>query len=151
MVPDSEMTVTNGAFILSQEMQSLDMDRVAMNTSGSTDTELAIAVSQRDPQGATVALSGELDLGSAPKLRDCLAELANVGVINLEIDLTHLDFVDSTGISLFVTDFKRSTASGGSFVVRNAPPQAMRVFEITGLIELLSVSPLEAPANGDGE
>ena len=130
-------------------MQSLDMDGVAMDASGSTDTALAIAVCNVILGVRPSRADWRARPGFVPKLRDCLAELANVGVINLVIDLTNLDFVDSTGISLFVTDFKRSTASGGSFVICNAPPQAMRVFEITGLNELLSVSPLEAPANGD--
>ncbi len=106
--------------------------------------QFEVAVWHQDRQSANVVLSGELDLGSAPKLRDCLAELARAGVINLVMDLANLTFLDSTGISLFVTNFKRSTASGGSFAVRNAPTQAMRVLEITGLVELLSVSALDS-------
>ena len=108
---------------------------------GAATQQFDVAVWHRDDQSATVVLSGELDLGSAPILRECLAELANVGTINLEIDLANLTFLDSTGISLLVTDFKRSTALGGSFMVRNVSPQAMRVLEISGLVELLSVTP----------
>jgi anti-sigma B factor antagonist len=103
---------------------------------------------RRNPQSASIALHGELDLGSAPILLDCLAELASSGVINFDFDLANLTFLDSSGISILVTDFKRSSASGGSFVVRNTPPQAMRVFEITGLVDLLSVTPLEESSDG---
>ena len=116
------------------------------NNSGGRPFE--VAVWQRDSQSVSLVLSGELDLGSAPKLRNCLAELANAGVINLVLDLANLTFLDSTGISLFVTNFKRSSACGGLFVIRNAPPQAMRVLELTGLVELLSVTPLEPSTDG---
>jgi anti-sigma B factor antagonist len=111
-------------------------------------TSFDVAVWQQDCQSAIVVLRGELDLNSAPKLRGCLAELVNAGVINLVFDLAYLTFLDSTGISLFVITFKRSTTSGGSVLVRNAPPHAMRIFEITGLVELLSVSPLELSEDG---
>jgi anti-sigma B factor antagonist len=102
-----------------------------------------VAIWQQDRQSVHVVLSGELDLASAPKLRECLAGLAGAGVINLVIDLANLTFLDSTGISLLVTDFKRASTSGGSFIVRNAAPQPMKIFEISGLVDLLSVTPLE--------
>jgi anti-sigma B factor antagonist len=112
-----------------------------------TNTQFGVSVWHQDRQTVSVVLSGELDLSSAPQLRDCLAELANAGVINLVIDLANLMFLDSTGISLLVTDFKRATASGGSFAVRNASPEVMRVFDITGLVELLSVTAIEPSAD----
>jgi anti-sigma B factor antagonist len=115
-----------------------------------TNLPFEVVTSKRGRQDVTLSLSGELDLGSAPKLRECLAELAHSGVINMEIDLTNLTFLDSTGISLLVTAYKKSTDSGGSFIVCNAPPQSMRVLEITGLIDLLSVTALETSPHKQG-
>lgn len=116
----------------------------AVKSEDHTDTvPFQVAVRQRDSQSALIVLSGELDLASAPKLRDCLAELAGVGIRNIETDLTNLTFLDSTGISLLVTEFKRTSSLGGSFTVTNVPAQAMKVLEITGLVELLAVRPLE--------
>jgi anti-sigma B factor antagonist len=108
-----------------------------------------VTVWHQDRQSVSVVLSGELDLCSAPKFRNCLAELANTGVINMVIDLANLTFLDSVGISLLVTGFKRSTRSGGSFTICNAPPHAMRVLELTGLVDLLTVS-AEASSGEDG-
>jgi anti-sigma B factor antagonist len=115
-----------------------------MDVTDNTETSLfEMAIWHESHQSVHVVLSGELDLSSAPKLRACLAELASAGVIHIVIDLANVTFIDSTGISLLVTDLKRSSASGGSLVVRNATPQAMRVFQITGLVDLLSVTALE--------
>ena len=114
---------------------------------GPKNAQFEVSVWHQDCQSASVELSGELDLGSAPKLWDCLAELAKARVINLVIDLANLTFLDSAGISLFVTAFRRSRISGGSFAVRNAPLRAIRIFEITGLVDLLSVTALESSAD----
>ncbi len=85
----------------------------AVKSEDHTDTvPFQVAVRQRDSQSALIVLSGELDLASAPKLRDCLAELAGVGIRNIETDLTNLTFLDSTGISLLVTEFQTNILAG---------------------------------------
>jgi anti-sigma B factor antagonist len=97
-----------------------------------------VAVTQTEAH-AVVALSGELDLNSAPALRDCLAGLAEGGTTEIVLDLSDLDFVDSTGLSVLVMDFHRTRAAGGSTVMRNPSPTVMRVLEITGLAPIFSV------------
>jgi anti-sigma B factor antagonist len=101
-----------------------------------------LAVSRAEPTRASLHLSGEVDLATAPALRDCIAEMAPLGVIHLEVDLTNLTFIDSTGIGVLVQNLERLSEAGGSLVVRNARPEAMKVFQITGLVELLSVTPI---------
>jgi anti-anti-sigma factor len=98
------------------------------------------AVWQREGKKATVVLDGELDLASAPHLQACLSELSASGVIHVVIDLANLGFIDSTGIGVLVSDFKRLHDAGGSLAGANAGPMAFRVFEMTGLVELLSVT-----------
>jgi anti-anti-sigma factor len=107
-----------------------------------SDSEFQLAIWQRDSQSVTIVLSGELDLASAPKLRSGLASLVANGILNIIVDLANLHFIDSTGIGILVTELKRLVADGGTMVVRNAGPQAYRIFEVTGLVELLSVTPL---------
>jgi anti-sigma B factor antagonist len=105
---------------------------------------LTVTVWERDPQSVTIVLGGELDLGSAPKLRQCLSELADAGVINLVLDLADLTFLDASGLSLFVMHSWQSAAAGGSFVICNVRPRVMKVFEITDLVDRLSVSSVDA-------
>jgi anti-anti-sigma factor len=99
-----------------------------------------LAVWQRDQNRATVVLDGELDLASAPDLQACLAEISADGVLHVVIDMANLGFIDSTGIGVLVSDFKRLSEAGGSMVVCNAGPRTFRVFEMAGLVELLSVT-----------
>jgi anti-sigma B factor antagonist len=87
-----------------------------------------------------VSLEGELDLATAPELREHLVVLAEDNDADIVIDLTHLDFIDSTGLSVLVMALNRSRAAGGSIVVRNPSASVMRILEITGLV---SVFPLE--------
>jgi anti-sigma B factor antagonist len=102
-----------------------------------------LAVLQRGRQGASVMLSGEIDLASAPELQHCLAWLVSFGVVQIVLDLTNVTFLGSTGISVFVMALKRTEQAGGSLIVSNASPAAFRIFEITGLVDLLSVSGVE--------
>jgi anti-sigma B factor antagonist len=118
---------------------SVQERRVTENSSPEGHFELAVW--RREGQSATVVLDGELDLASAPQLQACLAELTANGVKHVVVDLANLRFIDSTGIGVLVSDFKRLSEVGGSMAVRNAGPRAYRVFEMTGLVELLSVTP----------
>jgi anti-sigma B factor antagonist len=102
-----------------------------------------VSVRRSDPQSAALVLRGELDLASAPTLRNRIAEIAGDGAIHMEYDLADLQFIDSSGIGVLVQDFDRVTRAGGSLVVRNAGSGPMRVFAVTGLVEMLSVSAKE--------
>jgi anti-sigma B factor antagonist len=105
-------------------------------------SEFQLAIWERESESVTIVLSGELDLASAPRLRNVLADLVACGMRHVIVDLANLSFIDSTGIGILVADLKRLREDGGSLTVRNAAPQAYRIFEMTGLIDLLSVTPL---------
>jgi anti-sigma B factor antagonist len=62
-------------------------------------------------------------------------------VSSLTIDLSALGFCDSAGINALVKMRKACDAAGSSFAVISLQPQVRRVFELTGLIEFLSVGP----------
>jgi anti-anti-sigma factor len=91
-------------------------------------------------------LTGELDLASAPQLQDCLGWLASNGLLHVVLDLANVTFINSTGISVFVTALKRMEPAGGSLIIRNASSAAFRLFEITGLVDFLSVRGIEKTA-----
>jgi anti-sigma B factor antagonist len=98
-----------------------------------------------------VELAGELDLATAPRLRDRLAVLSEAGEDQITIDLTHLDFIDSTGLSVLVMAFTRAQSTGGTVVMRNPSAAVMRIFEITGLATLFSIVADDEPvASTDG-
>ena len=97
-----------------------------------------------------VGLSGELDLAGAPQLRERFAQLADEAATQVVVDLTHLDFVDSTGLSVLVMEFHRTQAAGGSTVMRNPSPAVMRILEITGLATVFSIETDGSPIPAAG-
>jgi anti-sigma B factor antagonist len=113
---------------------------VLTNQDRSAITALETAVWQTGRGSAIVVLSGDLDLATVPKLRERLADLVDCDVIDLVIDIANLEFIDSSGISAIVMTLEHVRSRGGSLVLRNANPMAMKIFEITGLKEHLSVT-----------
>jgi anti-anti-sigma factor len=51
-----------------------------------------------------------------------------------------LDFVDSTGLSVFVMAFNRAKASGGALVIRNPSMPVLGIFDITGLTSIFTIA-----------
>ncbi|HEX4435145.1 MAG TPA: STAS domain-containing protein [Acidimicrobiales bacterium] len=91
-----------------------------------------------DAEGPTfVKLSGDLDISSAPELRARLEHFGEVIAADVVMDLDHLTFLDSCGISVIVMTCKRIRAQGGSFSASCSAPQIRRVLELTGLLEYL--------------
>lgn len=86
----------------------------------------------------SVVFEGELDLMTAGVLRDrILQSRSEEGSAVLELDLSGVTFVDSVGISLLVTAYKRMQDDGGD--IRIILPERLRpLFEISGLVDLFA-------------
>jgi anti-sigma B factor antagonist len=96
------------------------------------------------PDRLCVKLYGELDDASAPLLRDRVACFVSEPLGDLVIDLSDLTFVDSTGISLFVTLHKNLESKGQQLVLLRPTPMARRVMEITRLDSILRIEPISS-------
>lgn len=106
--------------------------------------ELLVSVDGAGAGGAggqyEVRLVGELDLSTAPQLRDELARLAAGGATMVTVDLSELAFLDSTGLSVLTTGLKRLRQQGGELALRSPTPSTRKVLEITGLTEVFPIS-----------
>jgi anti-anti-sigma factor len=98
---------------------------------------------RRAENDALVLLSGELDASTAGQLYEQLAELTRDGVVHVALDLSGLEFLDSTGLSVVIAEHKRTNASGGELVILSPQSQVRRLFEITGLMGILQIHPEE--------
>jgi anti-sigma B factor antagonist len=87
---------------------------------------------------AVVKPHGELDLASAGMLRDALEQVA--AVERVIIDLSGLEFIDSTGIGVLVAAHQHATDEGRSLAVVKGTGQVAQLLELTGLSQQLSVS-----------
>jgi anti-sigma B factor antagonist len=101
--------------------------------------ELLVRVSGQEP-AYEVLLHGELDMSTAPQLREELLRLTSDGAKQVTIDLSGLAFVDSTGLSVLITGLKRLREVGGDMALRSPQPGTRRVLEITGLTEVFAIS-----------
>jgi anti-sigma B factor antagonist len=88
-----------------------------------------------------MVLSGELDVATAPLFREYLIGITADLKGDLVLDIGLLTFLDSTGISLLVSEHKRLIAQGSSLTVFSPTPMARRLFEISGLTSILTIVP----------
>ncbi len=86
-----------------------------------------------------LALRGELDLYGAPELDDALVQAERESWPLLVIDLSELDFIDSSGLRLIVRTHARAEQSGRRLVVINGPETVARVFSLTSLDRRLEI------------
>ncbi len=97
------------------------------------------AVHSREVGAATViAVSGELDIHTAPDLTEVLSPAIAAGQPVI-VDLTDVTFMDSSGLSVFVTTLKRAREAETTLVLVVSEPRVMRVFSITGIDTLIDI------------
>lgn len=90
-------------------------------------------------------MTGELDLHTAPELRDRLVRLVQDGHTHIFLDLSELSFMDSTGLGVLVGHLKRVREHEGTLVLVAPQPPVRKVLSVTGLDQVLPSYPtLEA-------
>jgi anti-anti-sigma factor len=100
-------------------------------------------ISTRTVGGMTIAeLAGELDIASAPALREQLLSLLRPGSSRFVIDLSKVSLCDASGLAVLVGIGRRARLLGGFLRLAAVSPQADRVLHITGLHRHLPISPL---------
>jgi len=100
-------------------------------------TELSI--NRRDEAGGVVlALSGELDVVSAPELDLCLNEVMAEAPDRVVLDLSELAFVDSAGMSVLIKARQDAESAGRTLVLGRPTEQVHRVFALVGLADWLT-------------
>jgi anti-anti-sigma factor len=114
------------------------------------DGTLTIRVSD-DGSMCTLALVGELDLANAPTLSTVLEKAQSEGGeggAHLTIDLSELEFIDSTGIALLVAIYRQLEDSERLTFVPSRKSPVRRVMALTGLDAEL---PFAADGDANGE
>ena len=99
------------------------------------------------PRSGTVevVLTGELDIATVDEVQERI-EAAEAGAPPLlVIDLSRLEFVDSSGVRLALLADDRARAAGRRVAIRLGTGHALRVFQALGLMDKLDVVPLSAP------
>lgn len=90
---------------------------------------------------ATFALSGELDVASSPDLRDHVLRVISEGRTHVVFDCSSLDFVDSTGLGVFIGARARCLAANGFVELTGTTPSLRRLLTIAGVDGLFEPTP----------
>jgi anti-sigma B factor antagonist len=100
------------------------------------DVELAV----RTEAGRTVvSVVGEIDVYSAPQLRQCLLDVISGGAKHLIVDLDGVTFMDSSGLGVLVGALKRVRVEEGSLWLVCDRSLLVKTFRITGLTKVFPI------------
>ena len=86
-----------------------------------------------DDHTTIVAVRGEIHVSTAQEFSRLLAETVDAGRIMLVLDLSDVEFIDSTGLSVLLNALRRVTRAGGRMALVCTNPTVLRLFEITRL------------------
>ena len=111
--------------------------------------ELGLEVVESRPPYSVLAVKGEVDVYSAPRLREKLVELVSQGHRHIVVDLESVDFLDSTGLGVLVGGLKRLRSHEGDLTLVCTQARILKVFEITGLTTVFRITDTVEAATED--
>jgi anti-sigma B factor antagonist len=111
---------------------------LAARIPGGVDVDLTLATNE--VEGATIiAVGGEIDVYTAPKLRDKITELVANGIYDIIVDMEAVEFLDSTGLGVLVGGLKKVRAHDGSLELICTQDRLLKIFRITGLAKVFVI------------
>jgi anti-anti-sigma factor len=99
---------------------------------------LELDVRQED-EAIIIAAKGELDMASAEAFATELERAAQAGAQLVVVDLSFLQFMDSSGVGTLVRAEQEAKASGQRLVIVRGPRQVEQLLELTGLAQRLTI------------
>lgn len=93
-----------------------------------------------------IELEGEVDVYTAPQLKQQMISILEGGAKEMIVDLTKVDYLDSTALGVLIGGLKRMRERDGNMVLVCPSPRIRRVFEITGLDKIFDIYNSEAEA-----
>jgi anti-sigma B factor antagonist len=86
-----------------------------------------------------LTLRGEIDVYTAPRLRQAIVDIVDGGAQRLVVDMEKVDFLDSTGLGVMVEGLKRMKGRDGTLSVVATHDKIVKIFDITGLNKAFSI------------
>jgi anti-sigma B factor antagonist len=86
-----------------------------------------------------VDVEGEIDISTAPRLRELLIDLVSQGNYQLIVNLDKVGFLDSNGLGVLVGGLKRARAHDGSLDLVCTRERILKIFKITGLTKVFGI------------
>ena len=109
-------------------------------TSHEQGESVELSLSTRTEGEQTVLeVGGEIDVYTAPKLREQFTQLVDEGRHEIVVDLESVAFLDSTGLGVLVGGLKRVRAHEGSLRLVCNQERILKIFRITGLTKVFPI------------
>lgn len=100
---------------------------------------LKLTVQHPHPGLAIAAVAGDLDMPTADTLRREVSEIIQQGCPHLVLDMSHVGFCDSAGLSALIGLWHAAQATDGALGLANVPDRLMRMLVLTGVDTVLPV------------
>jgi anti-sigma B factor antagonist len=101
--------------------------------------ELTLNVHSEPPGFTVIEVGGEIDVYTAPKLKERLVSLVDSGSYQLIVDMESVEFLDSTGLGVLVGGLKRVRNHDGWIDLVCTQSRILRIFRITGLNRVFGI------------
>jgi anti-sigma B factor antagonist len=101
--------------------------------------EFALTEDSIDAERHVVAVRGEIDLFTAPELKQKLTDAIEGGKTRIVVDLSDTTFLDSTALGVLIGAVKRLRSRDGALVIVNVDQNIAKTFEITGLDQIFTI------------
>ncbi|MGO8669900.1 MAG: STAS domain-containing protein [Capsulimonadaceae bacterium] len=102
---------------------------------------LSISTQRLNDTSTVLAVEGEVDVYSSPQLKQEIVSEAQAGTKHLFIDLSKVEYLDSTCLGVLIGGLKRLRELDGNVVLVGPGSRILRIFEITGLDKIFDISP----------
>ena len=111
---------------------------------------LGLGLALAQPTRRVVAVTGEIDLFTAPEFKQRVSAPIDVGRTHVIVDLTETTFIDSSSLGVLIGAHRRLRRLEGSLVIVCSNDAIVKTFRITGLDSVFTiVTTLDEAFNGD--
>ena len=100
---------------------------------------ISVELQKLDELNIKGLIGGEIDAFTAPILREKLMEINLQDGMHVELNLVEVTYMDSTGLGVFVGFYKSINASNGHMKLTGLSSRLKRLFDITGLVEIMDI------------
>jgi anti-sigma B factor antagonist len=101
--------------------------------------DLKLSVDRATPGATVIVIGGEIDVYTAPELREKLSTLIERGTYRLILDMEGVEFLDSTGLGTLISGLKKVRAHDGSIDIVCTQSRILRIFNITRLDKVFDI------------
>lgn len=95
--------------------------------------------SELDNNFWNVSIEGELDVSSADELKNKLHKIVDEKMLDVKIDLTNLEYIDSTGLGVMIGVLKKLRVNEKEIYILNPRSNVKKIFTITGLDKIFKM------------